>query len=84
MKISIIFRGVLATFLVAHFWFAGAYALIAIVIDNWRWFLDAQTPQLIVALGIAISGTSATMPSILSRWHRPRNVPKTVKHSRRL
>lgn len=79
MKTRFVIKVAFAALLVAHLWWFGAYTLIAIVVDNWFWPQEQQTPHFVLAALITLAGTLATMPGLIDRWRRPTRAPKPWK-----
>lgn len=75
MSISLLTRIILASILVAYLWWAAAYALIALVIDNWLWLYDTELPHFALAVFITVCGTVFTMNGIVDRWKKPAKPP---------
>lgn len=78
MHPKLLTRIILSLVLVAHLWFAAAYSLIAMAIDNWAWLHDAQLPHFVLTLFITIAGSVFTMTGIVDRWRKPTAPPVQV------
>lgn len=83
MTTKLITRIALASLIVAHLWFCAAYALIAVVIDNWQWVLAGQLSHLAVSMLITVTGSVFTMNGVIDKWRKPLPVPRMSTDGRR-
>jgi len=69
MTLKTAIRIILASIIVAHLWFAASYSLVAVVIDNWLWIGNAETPHFVLTILVTVMGSVLTMGGVIDRWN---------------